>query len=385
MIANKSYIGCSHFKFCSGCLLNESVDAPPILHEVGEFFDFHGFSGLKVVAGLARGWRCRAKLAVRGTIKRPLVGLFEENSHKVLNIPSCQVHHPSINRAADLIRSWVRQERIEPYVEASGSGELRYIQLVAQRTTGRIQLALVVNTATLDVSIKELWGERLQRLMDTAPDLWHSLWINTNTRRDNVIFGETWWRQQGEEWLWETLGSVNIAFAPATFGQANPTLFEELLQELRCLVPINAHIAEFYAGVGVIGMNVVDKAQSALCCEINRHGEACFKAALDRLPAHLAKKIAFHYGQAGEFTDWVDKADVIIVDPPRKGLDEPLLKALTAPHLKAKRLIYVSCGWKSFQRHAETLLTSGWRLSSATAYILFPGTNQVELLVAFDL
>jgi 23S rRNA (uracil1939-C5)-methyltransferase len=382
---NTSKILCPHFERCSGCQLNEAVDKPPILDEVQRFFELQGLKNLRVIAGPARGWRCRAKLAVRGTAEHSLIGLFKEDSHDVVNIPECQVHHPNINRAVEAVKTLIQKERIAPYIESSGGGVLRYLQMVVQRSTGRVQLTFVINEETLDVATQTLWGKRMQELIAIAPDLWHSLWLNGNTRRDNVIMGAAWWRGWGDEFLWETLGNAQIAFKPASFGQANLNLFETILEELRLLVPGGSRVAEFYAGVGVIGLNLVNSSSEVRCCEINRSGEACFEASLDKLNLADRQKISFHYGQAGGFIDWISESDVVIVDPPRRGLDEPLLQALTAQEAEqAKRLVYVSCGWKPFQRNCEALLQAGWLLGSASVYLLFPGTNQVELVVCFD-
>lgn len=206
-------IHCPHFIKCSGCTREKAIEHPASLDDARQFFKNLNISPLTLHVGSATGWRCRAKLAVRGTAQNPLVGLFEEGSHHVIDIPFCQVHHPVINRAAEAIRHWIKEQQIRPYDENQNTGLLRYIQLAVERSTKRIQLVLVLNTRNL----QEPDLKALETLWQQHPDLWHSLWINFNTRRDNVIFSPDWRRLFGEEWLWEMLSGREVCFHPAEF------------------------------------------------------------------------------------------------------------------------------------------------------------------------
>lgn len=377
---NWSSIHCPHFGPCPGCVFQEKIDAPPLVDEVRNFFNQAGICDVPVVNGPATRWRCRAKLVVRGELDQPIVGLFKAGSHLALDIPQCQVHHRAINRAADAVRAFIRSEGIVPYNESSGDGELRYVQFVVRRQTERVQAVFVVNQK----ECSELWKQRLERLWRQDTALWHSLWINGNVRRDNVIFGSTWTCVQGEEWLWEGIGGVDFAFGPATFGQANLDLFERLLEDLCLKVPAESRVAEYYAGVGVIGLNLAAKGCQVKCCEIAPQAGQAYEMAAYRLGAEAANRVTFKTGQVRHFISWLQDVDVVVVDPPRKGLEPELLCALSADTGMARQLLYISCGWLAFQRDCAALLASGWRISNATIYSLFPGTDQVELLVSFE-
>ncbi len=139
------HINCPHFNLCSGCTRNFNIDQLKIFEEAQRFFSSFGISNLKLNAGHACGWRCRAKLAVRGLSENPKIGLFEENSHRVVAIPFCKVHHPAINRAVAVVRAWIIKDEITLYDEQTGKGFLRYLQLAVERDSGRVQLVLVVN------------------------------------------------------------------------------------------------------------------------------------------------------------------------------------------------------------------------------------------------
>lgn len=373
---NKFSIHCPHFPICPGCTLSTHVDSPPVLVEMRPFFERCGIPQFPVHAGASEGWRCRAKLAVRGTPEFPLVGLYQKGTHTPIDIPLCRVHHPAINRAADVLRRFIQKEGIQPYNEQTHQGELRYIQLAIERATGRIQLVLVLNSERPDNRYLQLWD----------PEFLHSIWLNFNTRRDNVIFGKEWTLLKGEPLLWEEICSVPVCFHPASFGQANLDLFEKLITSLQAQLPPHCALIEYYAGVGVMGLCLAQHCRQVVCCEANPQAERCFALSRERLESAIQNKLSFHVGRAEEKLHLLQEGDVILVDPPRKGLDAALLRELKrvqGSKKGSKTLFYISCGWEAFQRDCEALLESGWKMQHAEGYALFPGTNHVELLVKF--
>ncbi len=367
---NKKDIHCPHFIFCSGCTIDENVNHPPLLEEVQSYFNERSIP-FEYYSDRVIGWRCRGKLAVRGTMENPLIGLYEAGTHHVVDIPLCRVHHPQINVAMEQVKKWIRDEKIQPYDEIAQKGLLRYIQCVVERSSNKIQLTLVLNTSTpekIRSSLNQLWSQ--------APELWHSLWVNVNTQRTNAIFGQDWLLIKGEEYVWETLAGIDVCFHPANFAQANLDVFEQMLKDLKAKIPDCKKIVEYYAGVGVIGLCLAKKAQQVFCCEINPFAEASFENSRGQ-----SSNISFFKGPVVDHLQLLKETDIVIVDPPRKGLDRPLLKALSENN-STEELWYISCGWPSFKRDCEELL-KGWKLHSAKAYLFFPGTNHLEVLAHF--
>ncbi len=261
-------------------------------------------------------------------------------------------------------------------------GDLRYLQFAVERKTGRIQLGLVFNAESqADPRVKK-WQKALKKLWDASNNLWHSIWLNFNTRRDNIIFGPKWYPLYGEPLLWETIAGVEVCFLPSTFAQANLELFEKMVLIIRDWMPRQATVTEFYAGVGVLGLCVADISRFVRCCELNPTARYCFEQATNKLIAETRQKLSFHDGAAGKQTALMQGADVVIVDPPRKGLDVGLLMALqTATTLN--QIVYVSCGWSAFQRDCDALLEFGWQLDKVQAFLFFPGSNHIELAANF--
>uniref|UniRef100_A0A6N2K3K4 Uncharacterized protein n=1 Tax=Salix viminalis TaxID=40686 RepID=A0A6N2K3K4_SALVM len=120
---------CPHFQSCSGCSHELNLHRPIIVDEADHFFKTLGVSDFDFESCRLWGWRSRAKLAVRGSSMKPLIGLYEEGTHNVVDIPYCKAHHPNINAAVELLRQGITKLNIEPFDEDEGTGELRYVQM----------------------------------------------------------------------------------------------------------------------------------------------------------------------------------------------------------------------------------------------------------------
>lgn len=345
---------CPHFSLCSGCEL-PALSPPPIWQEALSFFHSLGIEPPFITRGFSQT-RLKAKLAVR---PGPQIGLFKRNTHDVVPIPHCLVHHPSINRAISLIRQEIIAQNLPIYCEKTHTGTLRYIQLFVERSTGRIQLTLIAQNHL------HAFCQSLLKY-----DLWHSIWVNIQNQPTNRILGDSWHLIHGESFLWQTLNQTPIAFHPAAFSQTHLPLFEQMLQKIETWVQPNDRILELYAGVGAIGLSLSSKAKHLTLIENNPFAHLSYQ--------QCAKpNIAYHCTDASAAP--LCNHNLIIVDPPRKGLDPALLNKLFA-----ERLIYVSCGFESFKRDCSQLLANGWQLKEALGYLLFPGTNHVEILSFFS-
>lgn len=382
-VVKNSKISCDHFPTCSGCVLNENVTDLALFKEAHAFFLKKGVQTLTLTVDKITQWRCRAKLAVRGSFSNPKIGLYKAGTHDVVDIPHCQVHHSSINKGVAIVRNMIREEQIHPYDESTGNGELRYLQFVVERKTGKVQLTVVFNADGMADPRTRKWLNALDKLWNNSKGLWHSIWLNFNPRRDNVIFGLHWHHLCGDALLWETIAGTDVCFQPATFAQANLDLFENMAMKIQEWVPPQASVTEFYAGVGVLGLTLARQSRRVRCCELNPSARFCFEQARDRLPQEMKTKISFHEGEAVKHQELMEDVDVVLVDPPRKGLDLALLQALQATQA-TKEIIYISCGWIAFQRDCDALLAAGWKIKAAEAYLFFPGSNQIELAVQFS-
>ncbi len=362
-------IPCPHFAICSGCQLQKKVTLPPLYREVINYFSTSFFP---LYHGEILGWRTRAKLAVRGSASNPEIGLFKRGTHEVVSIPGCLVHHPRVNQTVHLVKEAMKAHRIEPYQEESGRGLIRYIQVAIHRKTAQPQLTLVVNAESLPPNLLPF----LHALSQERE--WHSLWINFQPARTNQILSDRWLLYEGEEGFWETLAGIDICFHPACFAQAHLNLFEKILLSIQKMVIPQKRVVEFYAGIGVIGLSLAAQSLHVTCSESNPFAKRCFENTHKRLTDPWKDNIRFEIGKAETLIPLLSQAEVIVVDPPRKGLEASFLDSLNS-----EQLIYLSCGWDSFKRDCDRLLSKGWLLDQAEGYLLFPGSDQIEILASF--
>eukprot|EP00603_Paraphysomonas_imperforata_P000534 CAMPEP_0114419614 /NCGR_PEP_ID=MMETSP0103-20121206/4124_1 /TAXON_ID=37642 ORGANISM="Paraphysomonas imperforata, Strain PA2" /NCGR_SAMPLE_ID=MMETSP0103 /ASSEMBLY_ACC=CAM_ASM_000201 /LENGTH=555 /DNA_ID=CAMNT_0001588051 /DNA_START=102 /DNA_END=1766 /DNA_ORIENTATION=+ len=307
-------------------------------------------------------------------------------------------------------------------------GWLKYLLLSADATTGRVQLTLVwdakappppreADLSTLKLSALDdspahralsslVQVLQRQRNRSVLESLWVHFNPSTNPSSGDAFGNEnsitslephSWRHMWGPRAVYERLvwaenafavdseldGSVGapplLVFPPSVFRQANSEAFKNIIASIRhwtgdfaaSLLPSSRwpRCLELYGGVGTLGLNCIDMLQELLCSDENPHNKACFEETVANLPVAYQGRATYHTSSAANMLLPPRKLarrrfDLLIVDPPRKGLDSEVLRALVAPQNErggtivstVQRLIYVSCGFKSFQRDASVLL-----------------------------
>eukprot|EP00873_Tetraselmis_striata_P000065 jgi/Tetstr1/420329/TSEL_011450.t1 len=413
-------LSCPHFDACSGCSLEENLHRPPVREQADEFFATRVEAGdFSVRLGPPAEWRCRARLAVRPAEGGGLVvGLYRRGTHKVVEIPRCVVHHPRINQAVQLVAKAARELGTEAYDEVGGGGQLRYLQLTAAARGGDAQLPRAQDDPLAAVQVVLVWncteeefdagqggGRELRALASRVwqggaaagrrPPLVHSVWANFQAARGNVILGRQWRRLHGPEHLWQAFAGAGVCFSPGSFAQVNFDMMERCLQAMLPWVPPGSAVAEFHAGVGCIGLAVAAQraparvtavevnptvldpylvARQRLLADLQARGEAPPSLELRVMPAQ-SKPLESLAG-----------ADVVIMDPPRKGVEPELMSALQATEQhNVHTIIYLSCGFAAFMRDFDELVGCGrWRAVHSEAFIFFPGADHIETLAVFQ-
>lgn len=326
------------------------------------------------VEGAAGGHRHRARLAVRGRAASPKIGIFQEGSHRIADIPRCVVHHPLVNDVAAAVKSAIRRTATPPYADAPHRGALRYLQVVVERASGRAQVVLVGN-GVAPAPLAALAGEVERRL---GPSL-HSLWWNGQPERTNAILGPHWHRWSGPDAVRETIGGAEVFFPPGAFGQNNLPLADAVVAQVQAWVPDGTVVTEFHAGCGSIGLGLLPRVAVLRCNEVAPESLAGLAMGIAASPAGSRARVLA--GAAAAHLDALDGAGVVIVDPPRKGLEPALLDRLVAA--PPARLVVVSCGVDAFLREAVALRTS-MVLRALVPFALFPFTAHVETVALFE-
>ncbi len=370
---------CPHRPPCPGCpRFGEPGIAPATQALLDALARAHGLPVAGVVSGSSNGFRLRARLAIRGRLGSPKLGLFELGTHRVAHIPNCSVQHPLINRVAGVVRRALVDARVTSYSERVHQGLARYLQVVVERSSQTVQVVLVANSPTPEplAACLDLIRERL------GPEL-HSLWFNAQCEPTNTILGPIFHRWCGPASVVESFGGAPVHYTPGSFGQSNLEIAERLIDHLRDDVPAGAQVAEFYAGVGAIGLSLLPRVGALALNEMNPHSLQGLELGLAGLDPAVRARVSVHTGQAGAALGMTAGAEIVIADPPRRGLEGGLVE-----HLKTdspQRLLYVSCDLESLVADTAALVGGGrLRLSALTAFNLLPFTNHVETVARFE-
>jgi tRNA/tmRNA/rRNA uracil-C5-methylase (TrmA/RlmC/RlmD family) len=338
----------------------------------------HGLPEVPVVSGATRGFRLRARLAVRGRQGAPKLGMFQLGTHRVVHIPDCPIQHPLINRVAAVVRRALVDADTSIYSETVHRGHARYLQVVVERDSQTAQVVLVANSPAV-----EPLAACLERVREGLDDQLHSLWFNSHCERTNAVLGPEFINWCGAESVSERFGGAVVHYPPGAFGQSNLEIAERIVGHVRALVPEGARVAEFYAGVGAIGLSLLPRVSAIRLNELSPHSLQGLALGVAGLDAADRAKVEVVPGAAGAVLQAASDADVVIADPPRKGLDRELLDRLVEQ--PPGRFIYVSCGLESLLRDTGRLTAGGGlRLRSLAAFDLMPFTEHVETVACFD-
>lgn len=413
---------CVHFGQCSGCSTRGNFQEVPIVTRAKMYFKSESVD-MNVHLGDHHAYRTHVKLAV-GPLSRwggLNIGLYREGSHQIEAIPSCQVHHPAINEAVEFIKEAAKEVGVRGYQPAqrrekrgdrrrqgpdkvkmvgSGTGkaegELRYLQLSLEEHTGKVQVTLVWNCGDFKGAGQNL--PRLVKRLRQRPELVHSVTANFQPSESNAIFNfkpRAWKLLWGPPVLKQAVGDATFYFKPQIFRQANLGVFANgIIPRVVQNIPAGAKVAELYSGIGIMGLNAAAKASEVLCSDSNDYVTEVFDSSVDSLAAEADRDKLFYESLPAEAAveeGQCDEADVLLVDPPRKGLDGGVMDLLLGTHATAKTpaslrtLVYVSCGFEALERDARELLASGmWKIKCADGYVIFPGSNHIETVAVFQ-
>jgi 23S rRNA (uracil1939-C5)-methyltransferase len=273
----------------------------------------------------------------------------------------------------------MEQYNIAPYDEENHTGLVRHILTRVGATTGEVLVCLIINGKSLPKS--DVLAERLKEAVEQQKLTLKGVCLNVNREKTNVILGTEIIPVWGNTYITDYIGDVSFRISPLSFYQVNPkqtkVLYEKAL-EFAGLTG-NEIVWDLYCGIGTISLFLAKKAKQVYGVEIvpqaiedakqnairNSIANAEFfvGAAEDVLPAK--------YRESGGM-----RADVIVVDPPRKGCDETLLQ--TVVNMEPKRVVYVSCDPATLARDVKYLEENGYKLVKAQPVDMFPFTEHVE-------
>ncbi len=373
---------CPHYRLCGGCaaqhmsyeltLEQKRQQIEDCLRRIGGFSPEEGF--VPPVLGALQPYRSRNKtsLPVAGTWDAPQIGFYRRRSHQVVPISDCLIAMDGLPPILGCIADWMQRSHITPYHEETGKGLLRHV--VVRRAKSGDALVLLAATSESLPGAEQLW----QQLTQCAKGV-RGLHVTLNRRRDNVILGESSRCLFGEETITETLLRLAFEIAPLSFFQVNPAQTERLYQQALDFADLRPGdlCVDAYAGAGtialcmartaahVIGIEIVPQAIDAARRNARRNGltnaDFIVGAVEQELPRLVSQGL---------------RPDVVVLDPPRKGVEQPVIDAVLAA--RPRRVVYVSCHVPSQARDLALLAQGGYRLTRTQGVDMFCYADGVE-------
>ncbi|WP_026690876.1 23S rRNA (uracil(1939)-C(5))-methyltransferase RlmD [Alteribacter aurantiacus] len=381
---------CVYYDRCGGCQLQHLTyegqlkEKKDIVRQAFERYTKLNLDKLSFgdTVGMEDPWRYRNKSQMQvGNADASLItGLFQTDSHHLIDIEKCIVQHPKTDEVTRTVKTILEELNIPAYNERKRKGVVRTIVTRVGFETGEVQLVLV--TATRDLPKADLIVERVNQRLPFIK----SIVQNVNSRKTSVIFGDETRVLDGKEKIRETLGELNFNLSAQAFFQLNPVQTRKLYDLAKAAAELTGteRVVDAYCGVGTIGLWMADKAKELRGMDITQASIDDARINAEQLGYDNAE---FETGKAEDVLPrWAKegwKPDVLLVDPPRSGLDESLLN--TIGRVKPKRLVYVSCNPSTLAKNTNELVNSGYKLESLQPVDMFPQTAQVECVARFTL
>ena len=303
-------------------------------------------------------------------------GIYAEGTHKVIPVKACLIENAKADAILTSIEELAREFKIRNYNEDTGQGLLRHILIRTARTTGEIMVVLVLSN-------RELPGKKhfIKKLLARNPEI-TTVVINVNDRPTNMILGDRESVAYGRGYIEDMLCGKCFRISSRSFYQVNPEQTEKIYRQAILYAGLTGKetVIDAYCGIGTIGIAMADEAGQVIGIESNREA---VRDAIANAKRNNVKNIHFVADDAAQYmmklADAKQKADVIVMDPPRGGSNEEFMDA--AARMKPKRIVYVSCNPETLARDLLYFSKRGYRAEEAILFDQFAWTEHVESVV----
>lgn len=303
-------------------------------------------------------------------------GFYAGRTHSIIECRDCLLGSEVNQKILDTVLAHMEEYHIAPYDEASGKGLVRHVMTRVGFKTGQIMVCIVINGENLPAG--EMLAEQLARLPGMT-----SITLNINKEKTNVIMGRKLKLLWGQDHIEDDIGNVRFRISPLSFYQVNPEQTEKLYGKALEYAGLTGEetVWDLYCGIGTISLFLAQKAKQVYGVEIVPEAIADAKqnAALNGI-----KNAEFYVGRAEEvlpekYAAEGIHADVIVVDPPRKGCEQSVLETMI--QMQPRRIVYVSCDSATLARDLKYLCENGYELVRACPVDMFGNSVHTETVV----
>lgn len=324
-------------------------------------------------------YRNKAQFQVRKIDEKVIAGLYRADSHEVIDLPTCMVQRPLTMKAMLTVVDLLEKHDVPIYDETKQSGIVKTIMVRESFDAGKLQVTFITNSPKLPK--KQAVISELQALVPEVT----SIMQNINPGKTSLVWGDKTVPLAGDTVITETLDGIAFDLSPRAFFQLNPEQTSKLYQEARNALDLtqNETVIDAYCGVGTIGLSLADIAKEVRGMDVI--DEAIEDAKENAKRAGLTNT---HY-ETGTAEDLIPKwlkagfkADAMVVDPPRTGLDDTLIKTIL--NYQPKKLVYISCNPSTLAKDLVQL-TLKYKVHYIQSIDLFPQTARCEAIVKLTL
>ena len=328
------------------------------------------------IMGMEQPWRYRNKAQFpfgRNKDGNIVTGFYAGRTHDIVEQEDCLLGVEENREILSIIRNFMEEYKIEPYNEETHRGLVRHVLIRKGFQTGELMVCLVINGRKLPG--QQALTERLLEIPGMT-----SISLNVNQEKTNVILGKELINLWGEGHITDYIGAVQYRISPLSFYQVNPVQTERLYGTALEYAGLtgNETVWDLYCGIGTISLFLAQKAKQVYGVEIVPQAidDAKENARLNHM-----ENVEFFVGKAEEvLPEQYERnqiyADVIVVDPPRKGCDEKCLETIVK--MSPKRVVYVSCNSSTLARDVKYLEERGYRTERVRCVDMFPHSGHVE-------
>ena len=376
---------CEFARQCGGCQLQAMTYEAQLDFKAKKVWNhltrIGGLTDLEVpeIMGMEEPWRYRNKAQFPfGTDKEGNVvtGFYAARSHNIIPCTECWLGVEENREILEKILAHLKKFWIPAYDEKTGKGLLRHVLIRKGFTTGEVMVCLILNGKTMP---------KMEQLVESLREIpgMTSITINVNTKNTNVIMGTEMISVWGRDYITDYIGNIKYQISPLSFYQVNPVQTRKLYETALEYAGLkgNETVWDLYCGIGTISLFLAQKAGKVYGVEIvpEAIADAKINAKLNGIT-----NAEFFVGKAEEVLPEKYKnegiyADVIVVDPPRKGCDPAALETMVK--MQPERIVYVSCDSATLARDVKWLGEHGYEVKKVKACDMFPGTVHVETVV----
>lgn len=376
---------CSVARACGGCQLQFLTYEKQLEFKknkvVGNLERIGGFSDISVekVMGMENPWRYRNKAQFPvGKDKEGnlITGFYAGRTHSIIPNTNCYLGVEVNEEILNAVLDYMRENHVEPYDEVTGKGLVRHILIRYGFKTKEIMVCIIINGRKIPNA-----AGLVEKLKDISGMT--SITLNVNTKRNNVILGNEILPLWGKDYITDYIGEVKYQISPLSFYQVNPVQTEKLYGTALEYAGLTGKeiVWDLYCGIGTISLFLAQKAQKVYGVEIV---PAAIEDARKNAELNGIDNAEFFVGKAEEVLPAKYKedgvyADVIVVDPPRKGCDGALIETMLS--MKPERIVYVSCDSATLARDLKVLCEKEYQVEKVAVCDMFPGSVHVETVV----